>query len=88
MEAEARTHLEGQVGSDGDASTQVDVAVPVAHEQCGIALGLRSHPDAAAVLRARPQPSCKTRAEQLLWTYLAGKTCRLAGPLGLIHSLT
>ena len=34
------------------------VAVPVADEQRGVALGLRPHRDAAAVVRPRPQPAC------------------------------
>lgn len=51
-------HLEGQVGGDGDAGAQVHVAVPVADEQRGAALGLCPHRDAAAVVRPRPQPAC------------------------------
>lgn len=52
-------HLEGQVGRDGDAGAQVHVAVLVADEQRGVALGLGSHPDAAAVLGPRGQPPCR-----------------------------
>lgn len=52
-------HLEGQVGSNGDAGAQVDVAVLVGHKERGVALGLRPHGDATAVLRPWPQPSCK-----------------------------
>lgn len=59
---QARTHLEGQVGGDGDAGAQVDVAVLVAHEKGRVALGLGSHPDTTAVLGPRLQPPCKNRA--------------------------
>lgn len=54
-------HLEGQVGSDGDAGAQVDVAARVAHKQRGVPLGLSSHSDPAAVLGARLQPPCRKR---------------------------
>lgn len=57
-EGGARAHLEGQVGGDGDAGAQVHVAMPIADEQRGVALGLRPHRDAAAVVRPRPQPAC------------------------------
>lgn len=51
-------HLEGQVGGDGDAGAQLHVAVLVADEQRRVALGLRPHRDAAAVVRPRAQPAC------------------------------
>lgn len=55
-------HLEGQVGSNGDPGTQVDVATFVTHQKHSVPLGLGSHADATAVLRARLQPSCKKSA--------------------------
>lgn len=65
-----RAHLERQVGSNGDPGTQVDVAVCVAHKECGVALDLCSHLDSTAVFRPWLQPPCKKRAKQLLGTYL------------------
>lgn len=57
-----QAHLEGQVGSNGDAGTQVDVAMFVAHQKHSVPLGLGSYADTAAVLRPRLQPPCKKRA--------------------------
>lgn len=52
-------HLEGQVGRDDDARAQVHVAVLVADEQRGVALGLGLHLDTATVLGPRGQPPCR-----------------------------
>ena len=59
-----RAHLEGHVGSDGDPGAQVDGAMSIAHEECGVALDLCSHRDPTAVLRSWLQPPCKKRAKR------------------------
>lgn len=77
-------HLEGQVGGNGDAGAQVDVAVLVAHEERGVALGLCPHRDTAAVLGPRPQPPCKKRTTRSLRPCLCRE--RLDRLTALFHS--
>lgn len=55
-EGRALAHLEGQVGSDRDSGTQVDVAMCVAHEECGRSLGLGPYFDTTTVVRPWWQP--------------------------------
>lgn len=57
----SQAHLQRQVGGNGDAGAQVDVAVFIAHKERGVPLGLGSHPDPTAVLRPRLQPPCNKR---------------------------